>query len=139
MHESVGVCRVSVVVARRGVLATRYFKLVAYAVAVRVISEAVASRSRNRLSAYVHEPSVVCRVCVVVARRGVLATRHFKLVAYTVAVRIREAVAVAVIACIGIGAGSIFVCRISVVVARRGVLATRYFKLVAYTVAVRIR
>jgi len=62
-----------------------------------------------------------------------------KLIAYAVAVCIREAVAVAVIARISIRARAVFVGSVTIVVASRCVLATRYFELIAYTVAVCIR
>ena len=77
-----------------------------------------------------------CRV--VVACCSVGTSCDFKFVAYTVTVCIHEAVAVAVVASIGIGARAVFVGCVRVVVTRRGVLTACDFKFVAYAVAIRI-
>ena len=72
---------------------------------------------------------------VVVARVSVLATRNLKLVAYAVAVCIRQAIAFAVVAVFSVFAISCIRC-LRVVVAGAVVLTTRNLKRVAHTVTV---
>ena len=67
-----------------------------------------------------------------------MAARNFKLVAYAVAVRIIQAVAIAVVARICILARPVFVRRIRTVVARFSIGTSCHFELVTDPVAVRI-